>query len=228
MELVGGEYYRFNDLKQLEDLSLAKSTYDGVPLLPCTLKSLCLSGGSFSETSWEDCEGMPGTINLEQLESLRVCNWWYPRERFAHLLSTCKGKLRHLTIKHIGALGDNVMDFLDAEILRSLETLILPASVNASTQVGTSGDVFQDHHAARLAQETPNLRELDLSASRVTGVGIKALVHKVGKPLKKLTVIDYRGCISFDAITYARNHGIEVVFQGEDGKSLGGKVVRTG
>ena len=224
-QLHGSPHLRFNDLNQLEDLSILRTIRRGLPLLPCTLRNLSLNGGEDYPDDWKDWEAAPGTVNLEHLESLEISNWLYPEEWFEHILSTCKGKLRHLSINTFGPLSGNIMRYLDAEMLRPLEVLKLPSCVNSRPQE-TVDDGFQDHHAARLAQEAPNLQELDLSMSRVTGVGIKALVHKVGKPLKRLEFVDWNGKISFDAVTYARNHGIEVVFTGQDGKALKGKSVR--
>ena len=216
---------RFIDFKNLEDLSLRNSYCFGLPLMPGTLRNLCLTNGDESRTDWRDIEGNPGTVRLEHLESLEVSSWAYPREWFEHILSTCKGNLRRLIIKGVCHLGNDVMRFLDTETLPTLEVLVLPDFIVTGSALSIDDD-FRDHHAEILAQKLPNLQELNLSLTNVTGVGIKALVHKVGKRLTMLEVDNSCELINYDAIAYARAYGIEVVDKGQHGKSLKGRRVR--
>ena len=213
----------FKLLEQLEDLSLRDSSYCALPLLPDTLRSLSLGRGGVGPFHDDQEDGL-GQANLNRLEILEIQGWRFPNNWFDELLANCKGNLRRLEFTNCGEFMPSLAPIFDTGFLRQLEVLLLPVVWGGpkGRDLGCSG-VVTDCDAQYLAQHAPNLQELDLSQSLATGVGIKALVHKVGKPLKKLA-FDDRGLISFDGIAYARKSGIEVTVRGESKVGKGRKV----
>ena len=179
----------FTLLKQLEDLSLRKSTYSGLPLLPPTLKSLSLgkTPDFYLSCPAKDYDDSPGRANLKHLENLEIEDWKYPEECFLNLFNSCKGNLRRLALDgfHTEALYPNLTQLFDADFPQRLEVLRLPSNwVELGRRESRSSP--DDVDAIMFAEHALNLQEIDLSYSKVTGVGIKALVHKLGKPLRKM------------------------------------------
>ena len=171
-----------------------------------------------------DHEDSLAHANLEHLEDLAFQRWTYPDEWLTHLLDACKSSLRRLAFSELNPYP-NLMHLVDVDSLRALEVLLMPPMMRRDSEgpIAHCYDAFNDLDAKELAEHAPNLRELDLSQTQATGVGIKALVHKVGKPLRKLA-FDDRGTISFDAVSYARKNGIEVVVRGGGTAGKGKKV----
>ena len=207
----------FTLLGQLEDLSLEKSTHQGLPLLSSTLKSLCLGNTSGFYSTWpvNDYDNSLGRANLKRLENLEIGDWKYPEEWFLNLFNSCKGNLRRLALDgfHTEALYPNLTQLFDADFPRRLEALRLPPNwVELGRREVCSSPTDDD--AILFAELAPNLHEIDLSYSKITGAGIKVLVHKLGKPLKRLLFSSWRD-IGVDDVIYARRSGIQVVKKGE-------------
>ena len=153
-------------------------------------------------------------MNLKRLENLEIEDWKYPEEWFLNLFNSCKGSLRRLALDgfYSEALYPNLTQLFDADFPQRLEVLRLP-----SNWVGLEGRELcsspDDDDAIMLAEHALDLQEIDLSYSKITGAGIRALVHKIGKPLRRLVFSSWRD-ISVDDIIYARMRGIQVVKKG--------------
>ena len=202
----------FDLLTDLEALSLKDSIYGPLPLLPAALRSLCLSFTSMGDgVEFDDQEDAPGQLNLERLEDLEIQHWPFPRHWLCRLLDSCKSNLRRLALSDPEGGYPSIMYLFDAEVPPPLEILQVPPLWWISEGPSRGSDAtFDDHDAEKLAERAPNLYELDLVQSKATSVGVKALVNKVGKPLRKLAFDDSER-ISSDAVTHARKNGIEVV-----------------
>ena len=83
-----------------------------------------------------------------------------------------------------------------------------------------------DEVAETLALHLPSLTTLDLSHTRVTGVGVKALAEKPGSKLKLLNLNHCRD-VGRDAVEYARWRGIDVSYRFPDSKGGRAKRLRT-
>ena len=83
-----------------------------------------------------------------------------------------------------------------------------------------------DDVAEKLALHLPSLTTLDLSHTRVTGIGVKALVEKPGSKLKLLNLNHCRD-VGRDAVEYARSRGINVSHRFPDSKDAKAKRLRT-
>ena len=76
-----------------------------------------------------------------------------------------------------------------------------------------------DVEVEALARRCPNLVELDVSCCpNITGVGVKAIVSKEGKRLERLNLTHCVG-VSADAVQWARERGVQVVYSFPDAKS---------
>lgn len=147
--------------------------------------------GQSNSTTATEDTDLGGTSKESSLKALSLVNGSVPEINAAHVLSP------HATT------------FLQPR-LRALESLSL---------AGCFG--VQDAWAAQIAEQLPGLKSLDLSRTRVTGVGIKDIVSQGN--LKHLMVNECES-ISLDAIAWARSQGVVV----ENGKAsmTGGKKVR--
>lgn len=116
------------------------------------------------------------------------------------LLSANKGNLTLLNLAHCTKLEH--MDIV---------SLIQSGYLRAITVLSLAGCDFTDETAQLLAEASPGLENLDTERTRVTGVGVKALVLKPGRKLKKLNLDSCR-FVSADAVDLARASGIYVQF----------------
>lgn len=113
------------------------------------------------------------------------------------LLSASKGKLESLNIESCAQLEPkDINRLVESSYLEEVTRLTLcKLSINDST-------------AELVAQKLPSLKNIDLSLTRVTGIGVKALVLKPHSKLERLVLT---GCLlDRDVIDFAIAHGITV------------------
>jgi hypothetical protein len=94
--------------------------------------------------------------------------------------------------------------------LRELEVLSFVAATECN-----------DLSLASIGPAFPKLRELDISETDVTGVGVKDLVHS--GHIHKLILNDCRK-LGIDAVEWARSHGVEVKYKMKNAEGRGKKV----
>lgn len=131
------------------------------------------------------------------------------------LFEPCKGQLRSLTLDHLNYDDIGILDSFFAEGYFSRLAIL------AITQSQTlTDDLLQV-----IGANCPCLSFLDCSYSiPLTGVGVKAVVTKIGRTLRRLNL---RNCenVSSDAVSWARSRGVTVEFMFSDQSRKGKKVV---
>lgn len=194
----------FTKLQNLQNLDLAGSDMGRLPRLPESIQILNLSRCQVSSLSFgsavfaDDMKPiwLPNlkALSLSQMYSLRI-QW------LQHLLSANRGNLTLLNLRHCSTLTD-----------QDIFSLIHDGYFQAVTDLCLMACNFTDETAELLALASSGLTNLDVDATNLSGVGVKALVLKPGCKLKKLKL---NKCmfISKDAVDFARAHGINVEFQ---------------
>lgn len=113
------------------------------------------------------------------------------------LLSASKGKLESLDIESCVQLE-----------LKDINTLVESSYLEEVTHLRLCQLSLNDSTAELVAQNLPRLKNIDLSRTRVTGIGVKALVLKPQSRLERLVLT---GCLlDRDVIDFAIAHGITV------------------
>ncbi|KAM0804411.1 hypothetical protein BDR22DRAFT_818057 [Usnea florida] len=123
-----------------------------------------------------------------------------------------KGNLKHLDIGGCIALSiANLKDLITHSYLECVEDLVLKSCT------------LDDEIAILIARNLPRLKNLDLARTKVTGVGVKALVIGLEGKLERL---DLDGCnsTSIDAVEFARAMGVKVAFGFPDRLSGGRRI----
>lgn len=119
--------------------------------------------------------------------------------RLHALLSFGKGKLELLNLKNCN---------FQAQDIRSL---ILDGFLKNVNQLSLAGLPVDDECAELLANNLHHLKFLDLASTRVTGVGVKALVLRPSDKLERLNLM-LCSLVSIDAVAFARSHGIQTSY----------------
>lgn len=189
----------FSALAELEVLSLANMQLSWFPPLPQAIHTLNIRGRHYC--------GLDDILNHAKLDKLSrlVMGTFRPRNDLSvqalyALLEPNKGNLTSLDMTSCTELSSEEMRRLASSgYFSKLEELHIPR-----TQV-------DDDLAKVLAANLSYLRVLNLSYTRVTGVGVKALVEKPGTKLQRLYL---QHCVSvgMDAVEYARSCGVWVKF----------------
>ena len=194
----------FTKLQYLQNLDLAGSDMGRFPRLPESIQILNLSRFQVSSLALRSAVFADEikTIWLPNLKALLVSQMYTLRTQLLQrLLSANRGNLTSLNLRHCST-------FTDQDII----SLIHDGYFQAVTDLCLTACNFTDEAAKLLALASSDLTHLDLDATNLTGVGVKALVLKPGRKLKKLKL---NKCmfISKDAVDFARAHGINVEFQ---------------
>lgn len=200
----------FSALTQLRQLSLAHSIGLGFPQLPPSISSLDLTD-SGSKTG-RTIDSMFSMLNcsLPALRSLSLVNF-YDLEiaEFSELLRPSQGRIQSLNIR-----GCHKLD------VAGIHRLLRLGFLDGVVKLGLGDSAVNDALAEALATRLHHLKVLDLESSKVTGVGVKALVLK---PHAKLEYLNLKNCASVhvDAVEFARSQGVAVQFSFPDllGKS---------
>ena len=211
--LING-HFDFSSLLHLQKLSLHQTMRYHFPKVPSTVRHLDLGRSlqlcnDFGESSDNLCNA-----DLKELTSLVLPASNIGTAYLRKLLEPSKGRIEVLDLSSegYGQRHDlNLEDVMDSQFSTSLKEL--------SVSRNDFGDGLFEH----IARNCPRLQFLNASYTRITGVGVKALVLKPGEKLKK---VNLRHCerVGIDAVDFARASGVEVDFTFPDEKQAGKKV----
>ena len=206
----------FTNLHQLQHLSLSRLRARLPPQLPSTISTLSMAsccchphvhGPPIQDVSFAD-------FDLPQLTRLSLAEW---SKLSLGDLQSClipgKGKVTHLDIGGCIALSTaNLKELITYGYLEAIENLVLK-SCNVDDEI-----------AMLIARNIPRLKTLDLACTKITGVGVKALVIGLEGKLENLCL---DGChsTSIDAVELARKLGVKVAFGFPD-PLTGGRRIR--
>lgn len=213
-------------MKHLEHLDIAERC--GHPQFPQSLKTLSIPKLSHLEMLTETRD--PQSYTMPLLQSLTMWTW----QDALLLLSGCT-LIPALRAKHPQWIVSSVSEWSDLESLTVKGSFLDGPTTEVemiNNFVGfsrlhrlkslslTESDRFSDDLVIAIASNFKDLQTLDLSSTRITGVGVRALVEG----LKDLKTINVSGCQSLgsDAVAWARLRGVQVVY------SMDAKVVSDG
>ena len=184
----------FAKLHQLQNLDISRLFMIAPLYVPSTLRSFVMTNCTFPRIS------IPA-LNLPHIIRLSLAGW---NELLLSELQAClianKGKLTHLDIGGCVELSNaNIKEIITQNYLEGIENLVLK-SCNVD-----------DETATLMARNLPRLQKLDVSNSKITGVGVKALVDGLKGKLEHLCL---DGCYStsMDAVKLARKMGVNVAY----------------
>ncbi|KAI9791747.1 MAG: hypothetical protein M1816_003557 [Peltula sp. TS41687] len=190
----------YRSLSELSRLDLQGNTMVLFPVLPASIRHLNLSDSSISCMGTSQCDAILGDLFLPNLHELDVSgsNAMTPA-LLDRLLRGSEVGLNRLAISHApGSYAPVLADCLRDGLLENLVALEV-----AGKDVG-------DAEMELLAERAPALTRLDVSCTKVTGLGVKAVVtRKKGTALERLAVLHCDG-VSLDAVTLARAAGVSV------------------
>lgn len=203
----------FSNLHQLQHLNISRLIATLPPRLPLTVRMFSMANCNYfprpQGVSFAD-------FDLPQMVRLSLAGW--PELSLGDLqacLVPSKGKVTHLDIGGCIALSSaNFKELITHGYLEGVEDLILK-SCNIDDEIGML-----------LARNLPRLNNLDLACTKITGVGVKALVIGLEGKLEHLCL---DGCHStnVDAVDLARAMGVKVAFGFPDPLS-GGRRIKQG
>lgn len=138
--------------------------------------------------------------SLPEMKSLSLSSYYSMEPvRLLALLSRGKGNLKLLNLKNCNLQAQDISSLVQDGFLKNVTQLIL------------AGLPVNDACVELLAANLHHLKFLDLASTRVTGVGVKALVLKPSVMLERLNLM-LCSLVSVDAVTFARSHGIQVTY----------------
>ncbi|TGO59461.1 hypothetical protein BCON_0044g00190 [Botryotinia convoluta] len=176
-------------LKNLEDIQLTSCNLRMIPLLPLTLKRLCLVGNLSLPSQKDNNVLFPFLETLECQETGLSDEW---------IVSVLKNA-RNLTYLDIGnrLVGDYTVAHQNFPVCENVVVL------------SVSYLQYDEKDFIRMIEKFPNLERLTINGTKITGVAVK---HFVKQGIKFL---DVKHCakISPDAVEYARGKGVEVEFR---------------
>ena len=184
----------FSRLHQLQNLDISRLCTISPIHFPSTLRSFVLENCDFPRISFAD-------LNLPHMIRLSLAGWnKFSLSELQALLIPNKGKLTHLDIGGCIELSKaNIKEIITQNYLEEIEDFVLK-----SCRV-------DDEIAILIARNLPHLQKLDVANSRITGVGVKALVVGLQGKLEHLCL---NGCHStnIDAVKLARGMGVNVAY----------------
>ena len=204
----------FSKHHQLQHLDISRLVAILPPHLPSTIRALSMA----------DCNRFPRILGLSftdfvlpQMIRLSLAGWSELSlvELQACLISN-KGKATHLDIGGCIALSrDNLEELITQGYLEGVEDLVLKSCI------------IDDKIAMLIPKNLPRLKNLDLARTKITGVGVKALVMGLEGKLEHLCL---DGChsTSIDAVELARAMGVKVAFGFPDPLSGGRRIKQRG
>ena len=191
----------FSTLTKLQNLDLAAFDAAVFPLLPPSIQTLNIPG-------WYDCaftsDISQAHISEAKLKMLTSFSVGSPSDLtmtdLCTLLDPNKGNLTSLDISYFTGLGsDEIISLVECGYLENIiELKVMCLRID-------------DRVATILANRLHRLRFLDLGLTRVTGVGVKALVLKNGCKLERLG-LNHCQSVGIDAVEWARAQGVDVSF----------------
>ena len=199
----------FSCLAKLQNLKIARLGTAVVPQLPPSLRTLLME---------ENCYTRPLSHNsahhdLPYLVHLSMAGWH--NLTFVELLSwleSSKGKITRLDISDCFMLqSDNFQELVQLGYLDQVEEL----NLNKSS--------VDDAAVTLLSRRASSLKSLELARTKISGIGVKALVTGLPGKLKYLNLSDCRST-SVDAVDFARSRGVTVSYSFADAAGKGKKV----
>ncbi len=201
----------FSKLHRLQELNISRLQAVLPPRLPPTVSRITMAEcinfpqlqGRISFTDYE----LPQLVRLSlagfyqlSLADLQAC------------LTASKGKVTHLDIGGCIDLSSvNLKELITQGYLEGIEDLVLKACN------------VDDEIAILIARNLPRLKNLDLARTKITGVGVKALVVGLEAKLEHLC-LDECHSTNIDAVTLARGMGVKVAFGFSDTLSKGRRI----
>ena len=206
-----GQRVDFSNLHQLQNLNISNLKAILPPLLPSNIRTIAMA----------DCTRYPvyqgvafADFDLPQLVSLSLVGW---HELSLGELRAClipsKGKVTHLDIGSCIALSSD-----------NLKELIIQGYLEGIEDLGLKSCNINDEIAILLARNLPRLKNLDLAYTKISGVGVKALVTGLEGKMDHLG-LDSCPNISVDAVVLARSMGVKVAFGFPDPLSKGRRII---
>lgn len=188
----------FNNLSELQQLNIVRNSGLVFPRLPPSLQILtlwhCTTDKRLSH------EGNDNLISnrLPEMTDLVLTEFTdLTLNRLLSLLSASKGKLKTLDIESCIQLDT-----------KDINTLVKSSYLAEVTRLTLCQLPINDSTAELVAQGLSRLKNLDLRLTRVTGIGVKALVLKPHTRLERLAL---GGCsLDRDVVDFAIAHGITV------------------
>lgn len=200
-------------LTKLHTLTLSCCDWLSIPCLPSSLQNLDF-GGSTDGSG----DGM-GTLKWSHLPELKILsmqsNHMLTASKLSQLLRPNKGNLESLDISGCGLLTEaDVQSYLKDGFLTRI------------TWMDLAGLSIGDATVELVASSCPHLAIAGFGSTRITGVGIKALVTKLRPTLQRLYV-SHCPELSPDAVVWARSQKIIVDYNfPSDPKGCGARTVR--
>lgn len=184
---------------------------DHFPRVPSSLQSLDLTGNYSLNFASPLSQSSIKDTNLQDLCSLSLSTTQpICYEDLQTLLEPGRGRLKKF---------ESMYHALET----ILSSLIQEGYLTEVTELYLRSSSLDDTTAELLAEKLPRLRDLNIASSKVTGVGVKALVLKPGDRLEKLN-LTHCTQVSSDAVHYARAKGVNVIYSFPDAKVKGKKV----
>ena len=202
----------FSKHVQLQDLNISRIRAPLPPRLPPSIRMFTMTNCyriiESPEVEFKD-------FNLPRLTQLSLAG--YPGLQFEDVqacLEPNKGKLTHLNIGDVVGLSSaNLGELITQGYLERVEDLVLKSCI------------VDDHIAMLIAKNLLYLKKLDLGCSKITGVGVKALVTGLGARLEYLC-LDECHYTNIDAVIFARAKGVKVAFGFQDSARGGKKIIQ--
>ena len=203
------------DLSTLQNLQhLDLTALDAIifPKLPFSIRTLVLS-------DWHQCifdslasqaHIREANLKLGRLTSLSIGCGFLHLADLLKILEPNKGRATTLNLSSsTGLQYKDLIELIDSGYLTDIVDLTMKALP------------VDDHFVELLASQSCGLQTIDVAHTKITGVAVKSLVLKQGCKMKQ---INLKGChsVSIDAVEWAREQGVSVIFtfpENELGKS---------
>lgn len=204
----------FSRLLNLRSLKLCGTRLLRLPKLPPTIRHLNLIATSINFSELEGSQSLEDHT-LPELETLELSNnhlLTYPALQI--LLNPSKGKLTELDLSGCARIDK-----------AAIHGLITNGYLDGIVDLGLSysdSDV-DDSTAEAIAGSCPRLKNLNLSGTKITGVGVKSLVQKPQGMIEELCLNDCTG-VGLDAVAYAEARGINLSFRFPDSVKYGKRI----
>lgn len=191
-------HMNFTNLSELHQLKIVRNSDLVFPRLPPSLRTLnlrrCTTDRTLSQEGNENLisNSLPELTDLVLTEFLDLT-----LNGLLSLLRESKGKLESLDIESCVQLES-----------KDINTLVESSYLEEVTRLTLCKLSIDDSTAELVAQNLPRLKNIDISLTRVSGIGVKAIVLKRHSRLERLIL---NGCrLDRDVIDFAIAHGITV------------------
>lgn len=188
----------FTNLSELQQLKIVRNSNLVFPRLPPSLRLLNLRRCTIDKRLSQEGNENLITNSLPELTDLALPEFTdLTLNGLLSLLNACKGKLESLDIESCVQLES-----------KDINTLVESSYLEKVTRLTLCKLSINDSTAELIAQNLPRLKNIDLSLTRVTGIGVKAIVLKPHSRLERLVL---NGCrLNRDVIDFAIAHGVTV------------------